>query len=201
MTTPPSQPGPPESDQPGQSGQPANSGGGKGIGRRLLGLVVSVVVLIVVAVGFNLVTKWWNQRGMSDQVGSCVNVTGSSDSVDTEEIDCETSSFHYLVAAAVKSGESCPSGDYTTITTSQRNRGATTEVGSLCLMPKLTADTCYLEQSEGNELSEGECSDPKALFRVSKVLDEVATDQCELPEQALSYTEPARTYCLVAAQD
>lgn len=221
MSMPPQQPGPPPAggdahhqgplpgpaqQGPGQPGgqDPQPRGGGtvaKGIGRRLLGVVVTILVLFGLFVGYNQVTKWWNQRGMADQVGMCVSITGSGNDVETEEVDCATTTFHYLVAAAVKSGESCPDGDYTTITTTQRNRGTSLEVGSLCLMPKLAADTCYVEQDSGNELTEGECSDPKALFKVDKVLDETAPDQCEMPDQALRYTEPARTYCLVPAEE
>lgn len=209
----PSQYGQPVQDpQPGQYGgqPPFQPVGGapqqestgktilKGIGGRILGGVITLVVIAAIGIGFTLFNNSQEKGKLDSQVGKCVTLTGTTSNVDTKEVDCASEDFHYLVAASVDAKAECPSKDYDTITTSTSGRrGGKTEVGKICLVPVFKADTCYKQAVGVGGYTPVTCSS-SADFKVSKVLSENDTSKCENPSDSIGYPEPARTYCLVA---
>ncbi len=187
---------------PGQ--QPPQKGGFlKSVGGRILGAVLSLVLVVVLALGFTVGRNFFDKKGLEDQVGKCAVLTGTGNDVDTEEIDCASEDFHYKIVATAESENGCPDGNYTTLTTTRTSRGSSTTVGTLCMMADLAKDKCYTDvgTSGSNELAAVDCADSNALFKIAEILEENDVSKCTYPDASLSYSEPPRTYCAVAPNE
>lgn|GEM_PF-1951821 len=213
----PGQPGQQYPGQPGQPGQPGgqipfqpaggptppSSGGAggffKSLGGRILSAVIGIIVVVAIGLGFRYFQTQQDKANLDNQVDTCVTLTGTTSNVDTKEAGCEDAGFHYYVAASVEANATCPSDDYSEITTSRSGRGSKTDVGKICLMPDFKEGKCYASASTGvMEFEDVACT--SADFKVAKVLQVADTSQCESPDDAVSYPTPARTFCLVAPE-
>ena len=160
---------------------------------------VRQIISIVSAVAVLGVGGWflWQrfQTNENLQVGNCLVVTGTATNADVEKVDCsDKSKFSYEVSQTVSNTSSCPDNT-TSYEISRKSRyGGSSTVKAVCLVPNLHQDVCYNESSsETAPFDVADCSSAKT--KVTKRVDQ-ANASCEAGEEELTYTTPARTYCL-----
>jgi hypothetical protein len=199
--------GPPQTPPGGQYPPPPGGGpgytpplppppkkAGMGIGVRIL---IAVVVLAV-AGGIALFTS--KDSPNNAEVGDCIKVNkAAEEDADVQKIDCKDSTAVYKVGAKSDSGiDDCPKGDYQVYTETGDNRL------TLCLVLNAEEGDCFqeVENADGTlEHKRVECTSPDAAYQVGKIFDTMDVSQCGpdfTEDEAYLYSQPSRTYCLVA---
>ncbi len=140
--------------------------------------VVALVLLGVYALGF------FDSEQPPVPVGQCASVSRAADAPRFTPLDCGSDQANVKVAKVVaQTGEGCPAGgsSYSTFTSSV----------TLCLIPNLVEGSCY-GQDRVAGLLKVPCGTAQSV-KVAKVLGGGAA--CG-EQRAVSYPEPAVTFCL-----
>lgn len=160
-------------------------------------IITAVVVVAVLGVGAFFV--WQNiQKEAALAVGNCLVFTGTPEDADHELVDCDDESVYSEYVGEVIEGDgecSDPlSGSYSIMVEDSEVTKVT------CLIPHLAEGQCYLASPEDsvNELESVDCASGHDLEVVS-VLEE-SEAQCDEGLNPVSFTTPARTYCLVPSE-
>ena len=163
--------------------------------RKVIGIIVAVAVL-----GAGGWTLWQHFKTNENlQVGNCLVITGTRTDAQEEKVDCsDKSKFSYEVSQTVSDSSSCPENTTSYEISSKSRGGSSRTVKAVCLVPNLHQDVCYKSSSSSTaDFDVAECG--SADFKVTKRIDQ-ANASCEDNERDLTYTTPARTYCLGEAQ-
>jgi hypothetical protein len=170
--------------------------GKSGSTRKIITIVVAVVVLGVI--GF-FAYKTWGTSASSAAVGDCIKVNDASiTDADVNKVDCGDPAAAYKVGATSDNASAdCPGGD-------KANYVGYTETGGrgsdllLCLILNAKEGDCYQEGTQVD--TKVECTDPKASFKVLKVVDGADESKCpEGTQGSYVYPEPkpGKVQCLV----
>lgn len=163
---------------------------------QIIGSVVGVAVLGFGAWG--IYSNFVAEQAL--QPGKCVRMTGTQNNADVEEVKCDDASqLSYKVLEVSKAGsKACTdsTGDYIEFTVTKSSRRGGSSKTSYCMMPNLVANACYHTANDPQDEKIVECSSQEAKFKVTKVIDSIAEDQCGEAEKAVSYKLGNRTYCL-----
>lgn len=129
-------------------------------------------------------------RAQSFTVGGCVTLPASG--VARAAVCSEDPS--YTVGAVTAAGVSCPSAAY--------QRAEADDAHTLCLVPNLVAEHCYLLSMPIGTLARSTCaaeteSGDGVLVQVTERLEVADGDACRTGggDHAWPYPTPARTYC------
>lgn len=158
-------------------------------------IISGVVTIALVGVGgFALWRNFASDQAL--KVGKCIVITGSHDDAEHKETDCsDASQFSWEVAHVGKDSSECK--DETVpyeITSNSRRGGATRTDKVACLAYNLRQDVCYTFDDTGVEpFKVAGCSEE--TWKVTKRVDE-ANATCAEGEEQITYSTPARTYCL-----
>ena len=154
---------------------------------------VALVACMITALHALRTTTDNNQRAQSFTVGGCVTVAAANSPAEpgqAQPASC-TEDPSYTVGAVVAAGNTCPSPEY------QR---ADSDSNTLCLVPNLVAEHCYLLNMPIGTLARTNCAaTPEAglLVQITKRLD--THDRTACPQTGADhvwpYPSPARTYC------
>lgn len=169
------------STPPPPGAKPSNKG-------KIIKIVLGVVVVGVIAT-FAIIN--WGTSPASSKVGDCIKVIDTA-SADVEKVDCNDPDAAYKVAfTSDDSGSKCPDND-------KSNYVSYTETGKgdllLCLTLNAKEGECYIK---GNADKKVACTDPKATFKVTKILTGT-TDPTGCPEGTVDgyvYAEPKLVQC------
>ena len=164
--------------------------------------IVVAVVVFVVAGGIALATKLdlFGGSPSTAEVGDCIKVNKAAEAdADVEKIDCKDSAAVYRIGAKSDTGiDDCPDGDYQVYTETGDNRL------TLCLMLNAKEGDCFQEvQNDDGTLEHKrvECTSGDAAYRIGKVLDTMDFKQCGpdfTEDEAYLYSNPSKTFCLIA---
>ncbi|OXM73135.1 MULTISPECIES: LppU/SCO3897 family protein [Amycolatopsis] len=192
---PPGQPGQPGAFGP-PPGQPFGPPPGQPAKKKLTWLrFVIPAVVIVLAVGSWVVSRQFGAAGA--EVGDCLHIEKFERGESPDRIDCSDDSANVKIAAKLDSpSASCPTTDYDEY--SVTGRGSY----KLCLMINAHDGDCFANVMSGSDgYKRVPCTDPTAEVEFVKVVtgqaDEAVCEGLEV-DGALTYPEPATTFCLVA---
>ena len=163
--------------------------------RKIISIIVAVAVL-----GAGGWTLWQHFKTNENlQVGNCLVITGTTTNAQEEKVDCsDKSKFSYEVSQVVSDTSSCPENTTSYEISSKSRGGSSRTVKAVCLVPNLHQDVCYKSSSSSTaDFDVAECG--SADFKVTKRIDQ-ANASCEDNERGLTYTTPARTYCVGKAR-
>jgi hypothetical protein len=158
--------------------------------------VLGVVVLGVI--GF-FVYKTWGTSASSAAVGDCIKVNNASISdADVNKVDCSDPAAAYKVGTTSDNASSdCPGGTETNYVGYTETGGRGSDL-LLCLILNAKEGDCY---EEGTQIdTKVECTDPKATFKVLKVVEGADESKCpEGTQGSYRYPEPkpGLVQCLV----
>ncbi|MFC4854288.1 LppU/SCO3897 family protein [Actinophytocola glycyrrhizae] len=185
---------------PGGPGGPGTPPGGYGTppppppAKKNTGTSIKIVlgVVVLAAVGVFAFIRWGTSPA-SSEVGDCIKVNNASSvNADVEKIDCNDPAAAYKVAATFDdSSASCPdeaNSNYVSYT--EAGRGGL----KLCLTLNAKEGECFVR---GDSDERVDCGDPKATFKVIKILTGT-TDPSGCPEETTDghiYAEPATVQC------
>lgn len=173
-----------ESAAPAPAPQPAQKKGG--IGKKILGYIVALIVGGIAIYGFNYFTSDVAQA----KAGDCAAVSGTSTSPEYKPVECTAAEANFTVAKAGGTSEVCADG-YAEYTQTQR-RGPKTK---LCLAPLYVEGKCYGADAGGATDKAVECTST-AKFKVTKVVKDAAAPQCAEAEEVRSFPEAKLNYCV-----
>ncbi|WP_396913824.1 hypothetical protein [Mycolicibacterium sp.] len=174
--------------------------------RKLLWILLAVVVVGVAAIGIGGTIL---MRKVSDAIptaGDCVSFhapheTDLNQTARPLKADCASAEATFQVVTESESNPEC-ADEYTVYQWMSKKEGKPAEVSKTwCMVPNLVDNYCYqLDAEDLAQVADTTCSRPGSL-RVLKHID-AATDDgtCAALSpgaKTLSYTRPARTYCLV----
>lgn len=165
-------------------------GGLKNIGGILL------AALLVIGGGWAI----WNNmtKEAALEPGKCITISGENDDADHKEVKCDDASQYSYYVAKVNDGATSCGGDYYEYTIGSKRRGGSeTTDKTVCLIDQLAVNTCYKELGADSTMSFEVADCGSADFKVTKA-ENVADAECAAEENAWSWTEPARTYCVGA---
>lgn len=163
---------------------------------------IVLVSLVIVAV----VRHYWQERSAkssadkeldSYSVGECVTMSKAGEgvgNVDLTKADCSTDPS-YTVASRIGADETCPSEAYSEYSLSVNYE----TTGKLCLVENLMVGHCYESEFMTNITTlNADCRGGLSSSNPFKVVDrsETADASCPPDSAAISFTEPARTYCV-----
>ena len=183
----------------GPDGQPYNGFGQPQRGTKFGVKQVLTGVLVVVLLSVGAFFVWQNvQKDAALAVGNCLVFTGTSTDADHELVECDdTSVYSEYVGEVIDGDGQCADPQAASYTISETDRsGDTTDVTKItCLVPQLFEGQCYAQLPEGsvNDLEPVDCGSKD--FEVTKVTESSAT-QCDEGSEAITFTVPARTYCI-----
>lgn len=168
---------------PPPAAKPNNTG-------KFIKIGIGVVVIAVVAV-FAIIN--WGKSASSAEVGDCILVnSASTTNADVEKVDCNDPKAAYKVAATFdESTASCPDAQNSNyVSYTESGRGSLT----LCLILNAKEGDCFIS---GDSDEKVECTDPKASFKVTKILTGTTDPQgCpEGTEDGYVYAEPPTVQC------
>ncbi|MCV7193037.1 hypothetical protein [Mycolicibacterium brumae] len=163
---------------------------------------IILVSLVIVAV----VRHYWQERSAkssadkeldSYSVGECVTMAKSDEGVGNVELtkaDCGTDPS-YTVASRIGADEKCPSEHYSEYSLSVNYE----TTGKLCLVENLVVGHCYESEFMTNITKlNADCRGGLSSSNPFRVVDrsETADAPCPADSTAVSFADPARTYCL-----
>jgi len=159
---------------------------------------IYIVGLVVVGVGI-FAFNYFTSDAAQAKAGDCANVTGTTSEPNFKTVDCGSPEANYVIGKTLKTSESCPGKEsYDEYIETQR-RGPSTK---LCLMPKLEQGACYPDtKTNAMGYPKGTCKSGE--IKVTKVVTGKAEETaCPSSETsgALTFPEPATTYCIEAVQ-
>ena len=156
-----------------------------------------VALLVVVVLGAGAWFLWNNfQSDAALAEGNCLVLSGEMDDAQHKAVECDDQSVYSQYVGEVIEGDGTCTDEtaapYTIMEKSGRG-GKETATKVTCLVPQLFENACYNFSEGVNELEPADCAD--AELKVTKVTDETGSE-CAAGEESLSYTMPARTYCV-----
>lgn len=154
-------------------------------------------LLVVAVLGAGAWFLWNNyQSDAALAAGNCLVLSGEMDDAQHEAVDCDDQSVYSQYVGEVIDGDGTCTDEtaapYTIVQTSGRG-GKETTTKVTCLVPQLFENACYNFSEGVNELEPADCA--TAELKVTRVTDETGSE-CAAEEESLSYTKPARTYCV-----
>ena len=171
--------------------------------RRLVVLGVTVMVVAATIVGVTSLNRarvdFEEEHARSLAVGDCVVVPSPApNEVHARKASCAEDPSYTIGATTTASG-SCPTPEYQRFSTSVADEST----ASLCLVPNLVADHCYLLQMPIGAVQRADCEttsvDPAGglLVQVTHRLDVHDQEACPDAggEYVWPYPSPQRTYC------
>ncbi len=178
--------------------EPKRSKGG------VVGRIVTTLIVVVVLAGVGLLARGFISDALNSypelQPGKCVVFEGTVADLKHKEVDCDDPAvFKYEIAKVFDKEDTPDCSEYGTYTIEQEKYGSNETLKTVCIMEKFEADSCY-EQTQGVEdYKLISCPSELSLmqFKVTTVVDQ-ANASCADGELAVSYPDPARTYCVVA---
>jgi hypothetical protein len=127
-------------------------------------------------------------------VGQCVTDSEyGARNMDPEVVDCSAPNALYELASRGDGSAVCPDGKR------EDSRYALLVNHSLtfCFIPNLREGACYHADAHSNLISPRDCGDSTANTEVARRVDGRADpDLCESGTKEVSFTLPARSYCL-----
>lgn len=175
-----------ESAAPAPAPQPAQKKGG--IGKKILGYIVALIVGGIAIYGFNYFTSDAAQA----KAGDCASVTGTETSPVYKAVACSSAEANHVVGKAGSLSEVC-GGDYLEYTQTQR-RGPSSKV---CLAPLLEEGKCYSASGADVAAKVAECAGSNVI-KVTKAVKTAAPLECAQGEKAYAYPEAKLNYCFGA---
>ncbi|UMP06027.1 hypothetical protein [Amycolatopsis sp. EV170708-02-1] len=177
--------------QPDAFGQPSAPKKSK-----LRWLRFAIPVLVVVIGGGLFLFNYFTGTG-SAQAGECLSVTEFSRAADEpKKADCGAQEANVKIAARVGGGESCPEGDYDTISMSGRISY------KLCLIVNANQGDCLTGfKSDTAGYQKVSCTDPAKdaeLVKIANVADKASCEGTEATAVAV-YSTPPTTICIKTA--
>ena len=164
---------------------------------KLAWLRFAIPVLVVAIGGGLFLVNYFTGTGNA-QAGDCLSVTEFSRTADEPtKADCGAQEANVKIAARVGGDESCPEGDYDTISMSGRMSY------KLCLMVNAKQGDClkgFNSQTAG--YMKVACTDPAKdaeLVKVANTSDKVNCEGTEATRVAL-YSTPPTTICIKMAE-
>ncbi|MFV0429170.1 MAG: hypothetical protein ACK5KO_07080 [Arachnia sp.] len=159
--------------------------------RAAANVVLAIILVPILAVGGYF--AWTSfQNGQALQVGKCIVISGDANDADHEEVACDDTSIHSFYVAKVSEGAFSCGEEYYEYTIETESGSSNTVNKTVCLIDEWHADTCYTQTDDVMGIAPAECP---ADFKVTTVTNE--TDAaCAEGEQPITYTDPARTYCV-----
>lgn len=183
----------------GPDGQPYNGAVPPQQGTKFGVKQIITAVLVVAVLGVGAFFIWQNiQKEAALAVGNCLVFTGTPTDADHELVECDdTSVYSEYVGEVIDGDGQCTDPQSASYTISETDRsGNPTDVSKItCLVPQLFEGQCYAQLPEGsvNDLEPVDCSSKD--FEVIAATDE-SEAQCEEGSEPISFTVPARTYCI-----
>ncbi|OXM53585.1 hypothetical protein CFP75_06685 [Amycolatopsis alba DSM 44262] len=157
----------------------------------------AIPVLVVVIGGGLFLYNHFTGTG-SAQAGECLSVTEFSRTADEpKKADCGAQEANVKIGARVAGDESCPEGDYDTISMSGRMSY------KLCLVVNVKQGDClkgYLSKTAGYQ--KVSCTDPAKdaeMVKVAAVSDQATCEGTEATGVA-TYSTPPTTLCIKTAK-
>ncbi|MEV6909843.1 hypothetical protein [Amycolatopsis sp. NPDC051071] len=184
--------GQPDAFGPPPGGQPAAPKRSK---LAWLKFAIPVIVVVLVAGGYAIS---YFTGTVNAQPGDCLTVTEFSKAADEPtKADCGAQEANVKIAARVGGDESCPEGDYDTISMTGRMSY------KLCLTVNAKQGDClagFLSNTAGYK--KVSCADPAKDAELVKITDTVDKAVCEGTEatHAQSYSTPPTTVCVKAGK-
>lgn len=172
----------------------------KSVGKRIIGALVAVVLVIVVKVGLGVVLHRHHDGSSTRSdfdyaVGTCLNLTKTGISVKPSDVKvepCSSPTALSKVAKKYKGKKNCPNDNYGTL----EGGGS-----GLCLEDNLTVGSCYHQAIISHMFASTACkpgvlsNDP--TFRVALRRDGVDdTSLCSEEQQPVNFPDPPLTYCM-----
>jgi len=168
----------------------------KGMGSKILSVLVAIAVLIGIRVAFTMLGQKTEANEITKLAGKCITVTGSGKDLDHKVVDCAADGMSYIVASTHEgSTAACPENmlEYY----KEAGTGGKT-LARACLIPNFRENVCYGPEANG-AMKIVTCTDPQAYFKISKRIEGVADKTKCGEDEALVYTDPKYTFCQVAA--
>lgn len=163
-----------------------------GIGRRLIGVVV-----LLVLIGGYFAFRYLTDDVATAKVGDCAAVTGTKSKPDYKAASCDAPEATYVVARSLSTGDTC-GGDYDEYY--ETGKGSTQT--KLCLMPNKWAEGSCYKVDNGDQMGypKVDCaSGGDSAVKLSKIVKGKA-DKAACGSTAVGlvfpYPEPGSTYCL-----
>ena len=173
----------------------------RGRATRTVFIAVAALVLLTVSAGCSVRAPDVQPQGLTEvfAVGDCVDVPNQSPATPkdlrAEKVPCSVDPS-YTVGAMTNASGSCPSNEYQHLPTQFANEST----ASLCLVPNLVADHCYVLDMPVGMVQLADCAErgqQGLLVQVTQRLD--VRDQAACPsavgQYAWPYPSPPRTYC------
>jgi hypothetical protein len=158
--------------------------------RRILTIVIA---LVVIAVGVVVALVVNRNSASSANAGDCIKVkSASATNADVEKIDCNDKAAVFKVAKKLGNDtDQCPTPDYE----KYEQSGGSSSDFALCLMLNAKEGDCFANFDTPDKRARADCNG--AEVKVTKKVDGKSDESlCDQQSIAVTYPEPATTFCL-----